>query len=203
MEALQYLCKQINHSRDIVNYMTLRDAQEADDQQVGDFLLKVFSLAHCIHTRETPVQPARIEEILAVSHRRKNGVVRILELGRKIVGSYGLVRPGKNSGAWNQNASYFCAFAIDTNMQGLGLAALLIADAQLTSLAWDLPVMDFKVVKFSKKLHYFYQKLGFRPDPFGDCREHEVDLLGFSGPLSHSRPFEILQYLNPMDRKVC
>lgn len=202
MEALQYLCSKFNYSRDLLNYLTLRDAHQGDDSPLGEFLLKVFSLAWCNKNHESVLHPSRIQEILAVGDRRKNGVVRILELGRTIVGSYGLVTPGKSSGAWNSNASYFCAFAIDANMQSLGLAVLLMADAQLKSLAWDLPTMDLKVVKSSKKLHVFYQNLGFERDLQGDCREHEVDLIGFTCQLSQKKIFTMLEELTNL-RQAC
>lgn len=194
MEVLKIYRQKMTNARDIVHFVQTREANERDDGPLGGFLLRVFGQATYKNKPELPLLPGRIQELLSVSERRQHGSVRILELGDKIVGTYALIRPDTQAtGAWSPSAAYFCSFAIDSSVQGLGLAALLLMEAHALALSWEMRSIQLKVVSTANGLHRLYEKAGFNPDPVGDCHEFGFDLKGYTCELSVLKTNELLK----------
>lgn len=194
MEVLNLCRLKSSNARDVLHFISTRDACERDDDALGAFLLKVFGVAAFEQTPGFPLLPGRIQELMAVRQRREGGIVRILELGQRLIGTYSLLKPeAANSGGWLPSAAYFCSFAIDMSVQGLGLAPILMLDAQAKALHWDLSAINLKVVATAKGLHRLYEKLGFVRDPRGDGQEFGFDLLGYTCQLSLQRTNELLE----------
>ncbi len=196
MEVLKIFRQKTTNARDIMHFVHTREATERDDSALGGFLLKVFGQATCENKPDVPLVPGRIQELLNVSGRRAHGSVRILELGDRIIGSYSLIRPQTDlTGAWSNEAAYFCSFAIDSSIQGLGLAALLLMEAHALALSWEMKAMQLKVVSTAEGLHRLYKKAGFYPDPKGDGHEFGFDLNGYTCELSLLKTNDLLKVM--------
>jgi len=181
LDILNHFRSQAVNSRDIFNFLEVRDCGKADDERLGSFLLRVFGMAGISHTPDTPMPVGRIREILDVSSRRRDGVVRIFEIGDRIAASYSLIRPSTpSSGAWHAGAGYFAAFGIDPALQGIGLAPLLLLEALAIARAWECPKLQLKAFAASKRLRTMYERRGFTEDHVGHSIEHGMNLIGYT-----------------------
>src|SRR5262245_24866750 len=117
--------------------MVWRDATVADDRLVSQLLLATFAATNAAKRPDLVSTAERIRELEDVAGRRASGVVRILEIGRRIVGTYSLVRSGSPACvAWSERDAYLRAVAVDPEFQGIRLADSLMTDALALARAW-------------------------------------------------------------------
>lgn len=182
------------HKRDIMGFVNLRLAHVCDDEDLGSFLLRTFSDAHSRFDPENPPTCERIAELLNTRTRRENGMTKILELGRRIIGTYSLLgRESLVSEGWSQEASYFSSFAIDPSMQGMGFAPLMMMDALHEALGQGYQAMELHVTQSAKKLLDFYGDYGFVRDPKGDSFRAGQALYGMRVELSFAKTSDLLK----------
>ena len=166
--------------RDVYNFMEWRDVGASDDYRVSQFLLATFALTTAIRRPELVNTAERVQELNDVCSRRASGVVRLLEIGHRIVGTYALMRPNtKECLAWIEGAAYLRAVAIASDFQGIKLTDSLMADAIRVAQEWNVTRICLHVIQGSEGLARLYQRYGFQADSSGDQFGKGFDLNGF------------------------
>ena len=164
----------------ICQSITARDSTDRDDQRLGDFLISTFAETSKSKNVIDTLHPDRLKELTATRERRKNGLVRIFEIGGDVIGTYSLHRPGSStSGSWIETAYYFSSLAIHPKLQGLGLGKSLLLEAQEKVRQNNNTTLTFHVNIHALQLQQFYMNLGCFPDEQGDCLYFGIKWKGF------------------------
>ena len=193
MDIISLAKRKISNRRDIINFMTIRDATEDDDRSLGEFLISIFSEVNQRKIGLT-MNEKRRKELSQTKERRNHAVVRILEFNSKIIGSYTLSSPGSPYNlSWCPLSCYFSTFALHQNFHGMGLGSMLILDARTKALDQMIPSMMILVEKTAHKLHEFYLNHGFYYDPAGDCEHVGMDLIGMKADLTLTTSDDLLK----------
>jgi ribosomal protein S18 acetylase RimI-like enzyme len=111
---------------DVRNFLIRRVARPGDDLAIAELLEQSFV---SVYERKlqlaTPEQRRR--ELRDVATRRENGVVCVLELGYRIVGTFSLLAPGAGTTqSWLPGAANLRCLAVHPDYQGYGFADLLV-----------------------------------------------------------------------------
>ena len=81
-----------NNKRDISHFLLMRVARQDDDKQVGELLLRAFEQTYRYKLPEVFTNRQRKIELMDVESRREEGVVYVLELGYRIIGTFALMQ---------------------------------------------------------------------------------------------------------------
>ena len=196
MEILQHCRERIGNKRDILNFITFREASPEDDTALGEFLVSTFHSTGKKTINEPDMTEERLFELRNTRFRRENAYVRLVELGGSIVGSYTLSPPAsKTNYSWEKNSSFLSTFALHPNFQGLGLGNILLLEAQFKSLKDNHMLMTLVVNRNARGLQRFYQRFGFMADENGDCLKSGYDLVGQKCQLSFIKTNELIKNL--------
>lgn len=193
MDVISIAKRNVNNKRDFINFVSIRNSEPKDDSILGDLLVSVFSRVNQEKVGVSMTKE-RMTELQKTTDRRIESLVRILEFGSQIIGSYTLSFPGSSHYlSWNSNDCYFSTFAILPEYHGLELGPLLLLDAQSIALSQSIPSISILVEKDAHKLHNFYQKQGFYFDPSGNQKHVGMNLLGMRANLSFSTTNDLLK----------
>lgn len=169
-----------NVQRDLLEFITLRESHPGEDLEIGGLLLLSFTTTNLRKTPTTETRDARVIELLSVHKRRKCGFVRVLELGRRVIGTYSLMRPHTEENlSWRKDTAYLRCLAIDPEFHGSGLSGKLLRDA--VDLAQGMGVAGITLDVFAEAhgVGRLYEKFGFVRDPEGDSSKQGNHLLGY------------------------
>ena len=170
----------LSRREDIIDYISYRNAEEADDLQLAKFLVETFSITNHDKVVLDTMCPDRVKELSATKERRENGLVRVLEIGSSIVGTYSLHNPGAiTSGSWEDGAYYFSSLAIHPKLQGLGIGRVLLLEAKARVRHKGEGVLTLHVNENALRLQKFYETLDCVPDKNGDCQYFGITWKGF------------------------
>ena len=161
-----------SRDRDILRFIGLKDTQPSDDLEISGLLLQSFTLTNRKKLPNIQTDDNRIIELLSIQERRNHGIVRAIELGRRLVGTYSLLRPysAGNQSKLPESAHLRCV-AIDVDFQGLGLGDVLLQDAIEIAKRWEAPSVTLEVFSGAFGLNKFYTRHGFERCPQGDYQK--------------------------------
>lgn len=166
--------------RDLLEFVTLRESHPGEDLEIGGLLLLSFTTTNLRKTPTTGTSDARVIELLSVHKRRNCGFVRVLELGRRIIGTYSLMRPHSEENlSWRKDTAYLRCLAIDPEFHGSGLSNKLLREAVNLAQAMDVNGITLDVFAEAHGVGRLYEKFGFVRDPDGDSSKQGNNLLGY------------------------
>lgn len=174
-------------SRDILDFISIRQASGIDDDEVGDLLVRSFGETHAEKLPNAMLPPSRVTELRDVKTRREHGRVFVLELGYRIVGTFALIRPGSDlSDSWLPNGATLRCVAVDPEFHGLGFAQALLAQSEEVARTWEADYICLHVFKGATGVAKLYQARGYLREPCGDILSHGHMIEGYYLPLKGS-----------------
>ena len=170
----------ITSPRDITHFLTKRVSHPGDDLVVGDLLIRAFVPTYqeklSLETCES-----RRSELRDIESRRRCGVVYVLELGYRIIGTFALISPNtEQSQAWLDGAGTLRCVAIDPDFRGYGFSSELLKISDEVASAWKLPAICLHVQEGADSVARLYRQHGYVRDPRGDSVSHGQAILGYS-----------------------
>lgn len=172
-------------SRDIFDFINIRQASGLDDDDIGDLLVKSFTETYAEKLPHIATPQSRISELRNVKNRRENGEVCVLELGYRIIGTFSLIGPDSNqSESWIQKAGNLRCLAIDPEFHGLGFSEVLLNESERIARSWSLSFICLHVQKGADGVAKLYKKRGYIRGPHGDFESHGLPVEGYLLPLS-------------------
>lgn len=163
--------------RDIARYLRLRDARADDDLVLAGLLVRTFTETYAEKLPDVSTDARRVLELTGVAKRRESGVVRVLDFGFRVIGTYALARPGTaENQAWRAGAVSLRCLAIDPEFHGLRFSTILLQDADAIARHWGCTQICLQVQGGAEGVARTYQTFGYERDPAGDA-------LGASGVL--------------------
>ena len=172
--------RRTKRNRDITNFLTIREGQPGDDRNLGEFLVRVFTETYREKLPQVSTSAERISDLMDVITKRRSGVVCVLELGYKIVGSFSLIHPdAKISDAWLPNSATLRCVAVDKEYHGLGFSELLLREAHRRAASWGMESVCLHVQKGADKVAALYEQVGYKRDPRGDKIDRGQDIIGY------------------------
>lgn len=194
MNVLNTFRSQIGYSRDILNFVSLDTARPEDDIPLAQFLVKTFSE---VTNKRLPegyiMSPERQAELVVTEYRRTAGLVKILKLGKEIIGTYCLLKPQHYPESWDQNLIYFNTFAVASSFHGTQLSQVLLADAHWEVVKKEYIGIGLHVYVKSPKLSKFYEKVGFQANHAGDYQCTSGDILGYQKMVTPENTNQLLK----------
>jgi len=173
-------------SRDIVNFISLRQAGPNDDLSIAELLTRTFISTYEKKLPELGTNEDRKRELNNVAGRRKNGLVGVAELGYRIIGTFALLHPESDCNeAWRPNGCTLRCVAIDPDFHGLDLSSLLLQEADRIARFWQAEGIYLHVHRGAHKVANLYENFGYTRDSTGDKVSHGYYLDGFFKPLNH------------------
>jgi GNAT superfamily N-acetyltransferase len=155
--------------RDISNFLKLRSARPGDDLAIGELLVKSFLETYAEKLPGVVANEERISELQNVASRREAGIVRVLEFGYRLIGTYALIHPeNENNEAWTDSTATLRCLAMDREFHSLGLSELLMSDAIKIAKGWGARGICLHVQDGAHGVARLYEKIGFTRDPSGD-----------------------------------
>lgn len=155
--------------RDLINFVRLRTGHPGDDLSIGDLLVESFKETYAKKLPTVITNHEREIELRNVASRRQNGVVRIIELGFQIIGTYSLLSPNSPlDESWTPNTCTLRCVAIAPQFHSLQLSEKLVADAIDVAKHWRADHICLHVQSGADGVARLYEKFGFRRAPEGD-----------------------------------
>jgi len=173
--------------RDIINFISLRQATPADDIAVAELLTHTFISTYREKLPAVLTSEERKRELRDVGSRRRQGHVCVAELGYRTIGSFSLIHPeSEASEAWGPHGATLRCVAIDPEFHGLALSELLLNESDRIAKAWGARAIYLHVQKGASKVAILYQRHGYVRDAAGDKISFGAEIEGFRKDL----PFE-------------
>lgn len=170
--------------RDISNFTAIRTAHAGDDHQIGELLVRAFRDTYAYKMPDLVTTSEREAELRDVRARRANGLVRVMEIGFRVIGTYSLLSPESPSNeAWTPRTSTLRCLAVDPEFHALRLSEILLMDAQARAQEWACASMCLHVQDGAHGVAKLYERFGFLRDVTGDkiCQGNRI--LGYLKPL--------------------
>lgn len=163
------LAKDLANKRDLSNFISVRTAHPGDDLAIGELLVQSFREAY---QKKLPTVMATFEremELRDVHSRRRHGVVRILELGYQIIGTYSLIPPAcPLDDSWTLNTCTLRCLAILPRFHSLKLSDMMLNDAMTLARQWRVSAVCLHVQSGASGVAKLYERYGFERQPAGD-----------------------------------
>lgn len=155
--------------RDLSNFVKIRTAFPGDDLILGDMLVRTFRETYSRKLPNLITTDQREIELRDVQSRRRNGAVRVLELGFQIIGTYSLMAPQSAlDDSWTPATCTLRCVAVDPGFHSLRLSERLIEDALVRAREWHAEAICLHVQEGATGVAKLYERFGFRRDPRGD-----------------------------------
>ncbi|MCO5143164.1 MAG: GNAT family N-acetyltransferase [Oligoflexia bacterium] len=181
MKALE---SQFYLKRDIANFIFIRSAIPGDDLQVGDLLAYSY-LPTEKNSLQAYEQSESEQNLRDVRTKRVHGIVRVLELGYKVIGTYTLIPPNSSlDESWTYNTATLCHMAIDPDYRGLRLSINLLNDAIEVARKWQVEKICIQICSDALNIARLFEKFGFIRDKIGDMNYFSYKMKGYSYPLA-------------------
>ncbi len=169
-----------NNKRDISHFLLMRVARQDDDKQVGELLLRAFEQTYRYKLPEVFTNRQRKIELMDVESRREEGVVYVLELGYRIIGTFALMPPScGTSQSWVANSANLRCVALDPDFHGYGFSEMMLEEAERIARNWKCEAIVLHVQDGAEGVARLYQKKGFIRDPEGDMMSYDNQILGY------------------------
>lgn len=155
--------------RDISHFLQLRVARMEDERVIGELLIRSFEQTYRTKLPSVVTNQARKIELLDVASRRRQGVVYVLELGYRIIGTFALIPSNDSSTqSWVAGATNLRCLAIDPDFHGYGFSETLLSEAERVARNWNARAICLHVQKGAEGVARLYEKYGFVRSPEGD-----------------------------------
>ncbi|MDD9950032.1 MAG: GNAT family N-acetyltransferase [Zetaproteobacteria bacterium] len=181
MDVLHVLSTQVNHSRDLLNFVDLVPAQPSDDVALAQFLVQTFEqVANSCLPGGYCMPRARKIELSATGLRRAQGFVKILKCGHEILGTYSLLPVPHYTEAWKEELLYLTCFALDPRLHRTQMSDVLWQDIYAQVLGQECTCLGLHVDAHIHRLIAYYEKKGFERHQEGDCESSGVAYLAYA-----------------------
>ncbi|MGZ3722833.1 MAG: GNAT family N-acetyltransferase [Bdellovibrionales bacterium] len=178
--TLQGLGNELLKKRDLSNFVSIRTAHPGDDLSVGDLLVRSFREANQKKLPMLMTPEEREIELRDVNSRRRNGIVRIMELGFQIIGTYSLIQAGcALDDSWTPNTCTLRCLAMHPRFQSLKLSDQLLLDAISVAKSWNASSVCLHVQSGAAGVAKIYEHVGFNRQPQGDKMSHGNPIEGY------------------------
>lgn len=155
--------------RDLSNFVRLRTSHPGDDLAVGDLLARSFRETYARKLPSAVCPPEQENELRDVHSRRLNGVVRVIELGFQIIGTYSLIAPKSDlDESWTSNTCTLRCVALDPHFHSLKLSEQLLKDAVEIAERWKTEGICLHVQSGAEGVANLYMRFGFERSEVGD-----------------------------------
>lgn len=179
---------QLAARRDIERFVTVRDAHPGDDRAIAGVLVTAFTLTYAQRLPDVKTDASRVLELVNIEARRRCGVVRVMELGARVIGTHSLMRPGTpECQIWRKAAANLRCLAIDTEFHGLKLSERLLVDAEAHAVSWGVGEVCLHVQQGADGVAKLYRGYGFERDADGDIEANGNYLEGYTLIVSAER----------------
>lgn len=177
-------------SRDIFDFINIRQASRIDDDAISDLLVNSFTETYAQKLPQIVTPQQRISELRNVKSRRENGEVCVLEFGYRIIGTFSLIRADSEySESWIEKAANLRCLAIDPEFHGLGFSEALLAESERLARSWSLNYICLHVQQGAEGVARLYKKRGYIREPHGDFESHGLPVEGYFLPLKEIGAF--------------
>jgi GNAT superfamily N-acetyltransferase len=164
----------------LLEQLRLRLALPDDDRSIGELVFRTFKEAYAKKQPPRIMTEERKNDLYNVALRRKKGVVYVMELGSKIIGTYSLIFPyALGSQAWISGASNLRCLAIAPEYQGRGLSIVMLKSSQVLARSWNAQSICLHVQRGAQEVAQIYSRFGYVRDPKGDTMISGYALEGY------------------------
>jgi predicted N-acetyltransferase YhbS len=158
----------------------IREARAADDEAVGELLVRAFVARYAEKMPDVVVTERRQAELRDVAGKRAVAKVWVAEEEGRITGTVAVWPPGAHrSEAWLEGAFDLRHLAIDASRRGSGLSAALLEVAEGYARSSGAGAMCLHVRRGAVGLARMYMGRGYVRAPEGDIDHPEVMLEAF------------------------
>lgn len=179
--------------RDLSNFVKIRTAFPGDDLNLGDMLVRTFRETYSRKLPNLITTDQREMELRDVHSRRLNGVVRVLELGFQLIGTYSLMAPQSAlDDSWTPSTCTLRCVAVDPGFHSLRLSERLLEDAMMRARDWRAEAVCLHVQSGATGVAKLYERFGFQRDPRGDKTSYGYQIEGYLLALSGEKTFDPL-----------
>jgi hypothetical protein len=169
------------NTRDVLNFVSIRQALPKDDAVIGDFLVSVFAEKQKEKLQDHVDSEERSWDLRNVKERRQEGVVMVFELGHQIVATFALIHPqSRINESWLLNSSLLRCVALDKDFRGLNVSKLLLDEVNLLSRKFNSDHVCLHVFSDAPRVAFMYENNGFNRDTRGDSVACGRTTLGYS-----------------------
>ena len=158
--------------------IVVREARPEDDAAVGEILVEGYLTAYARKMPEVVVGEERRRTLRDVAGKRKIATVLVVEVDGRVAGTVAIFKPGAETNeAWVPGAADLRHLAVDPALQGQGLAAPLLDEAErIAREVWKVPAICLHVRRGNAGVARLYQRRGYLRSPEGDLEYPEVEL---------------------------
>ena len=155
--------------RDLSNFINIRSAYPGDDLVLGNLLVQTFAQTYALKLPTAVTTNERERELRDVNGRRKNGIVRVIEFGFRIIGTYSLIYPKTElDESWAADGCTLRCLAVDPEFHSLKLSEHLLQDSVEVALGWGARVICLHVQRGAIGVARLYERFGFKRSVEGD-----------------------------------
>jgi predicted N-acetyltransferase YhbS len=157
--------------------VVVREARPEDDAAVGEILVSGYLTRYAQKMPEVVLTERRKAELRDVASKRKEALVLVAELDGKVVGTVAVWPPGAGaSEAWLPEACDLRHLAFDPAVQGRGLSAPLLDEAERRARETGAKYVCLHVRRGNKGVANLYMRRGYIRATEGDLELPEVSL---------------------------
>lgn len=176
MTNRQLALQPLSHPRDISRFLVKRVARPGDDPVIAELLERAFVGTYAEKLRMGTSQERR-QELRDVTSRRESGVVCVLELGYRVIGTFALLMPGTelnragegvDGHAWLPGAALLRCVAVDPDYRGFGFSELLLEYSEEVARMWKLSRICLHTQEGADAVAQLYARRGYERDARGD-----------------------------------
>lgn len=166
--------------------ITVREATAADDEAIGELLVRAFVESYAQKLPQVRVTEPRKKDLRNVAAKRAVARVWVAERAGKVVGTVALWPPGApGSEAFLPGAADLRHLGLDASVRGGKVSSLLMDAAEGRARALGCPVVCLHVRREALGVRRLYERRGYQRHPEGDLDLlPEVFLEAFALPLS-------------------
>ena len=177
---MQSSAEKVRDKRDILNFLDCRLARPSEDYLLGNLLIRAFVDTYARKLPKAVTNQERKEELMNVGQRRKDGLVYLLELGYKIVGTFSLIHPeAATSQSWMPRSANLRCLAVDPDYHGYGFSERLLEKAIQIARGWKCESVALHVQDGADGVARLYERYGFERCPQGDQETYGSRILAY------------------------
>ena len=148
---------------------TVREATPADDAETGELRVRAYAKRYAEKMPDHVVTEGRWADLRNVAASRAAGTVLVAEDAGRVVATVTLYRPGAaDNESWIAGAADLRYLAIDPDLQGRGLSAIVMDAAESLVWSWGCETICLHVRPEAPGIARLYASRGYLRDPAGD-----------------------------------
>jgi len=162
--------------RDVSHFLVKRVARPGDDPLVAELLEKAFVKTYAEKLQLSTSEERRFE-LRDVTSRRESGIVCVIELGYRVVGTFALLMPGTalnrdaqglGGHAWIPGAALLRCVAVDPDYRGFGFSEQLLDYSEEVARLWKISTICLHTQEGADAVEQLYRRRGYLRDEQGD-----------------------------------